>query len=84
MKKIPLRKCVATQVQCPKQEMIRVVKTKENEVFVDPTGKKNGRGAYLKKRKEAIEIAKKKNVLERVLEIEIPDEIYEELLTYVK
>ena len=35
MKKIPLRKCVATQVQCPKQEMIRVVKTKENEVFVE-------------------------------------------------
>lgn len=84
MKKIPLRKCIATQQQCPKQDLIRVVKTKEDEVFVDPTGKKNGRGAYLQKTKEAIELAKKKNCLERALGIKIPEEIYEELLTYVK
>ena len=62
MKKIPLRKCVATGEQCPKKELIRIVKNKENEVFIDYTGKQNGRGAYLKKSKEAIELAKKKGL----------------------
>ena len=57
MKKIPLRKCLATNEQLPKKELIRVVRNKECQVFVDPTGKMNGRGAYLKKSIEAIEIA---------------------------
>ncbi len=84
MKKIPLRKCVATQTQCPKKELIRIVKNKENEVFIDLTGKQNGRGAYLMRTKEAVELAKKKNILERTLGVEIPDTIYEELLNYVE
>lgn len=83
MKKIPLRKCVATQEQLPKKELMRIVKTKEGEIFVDPTGKKNGRGAYLKRSKDAIELAKNKGALKRALECEIPDAIYEELMTYV-
>ena len=49
MKKVPLRKCVATGEQLPKKELIRIVRNKEGEVSVDPTGKKNGRGAYLKR-----------------------------------
>lgn len=84
MKKIPLRKCVATQEQLPKKEMIRIVRNKEGQVFIDPTGKMNGRGAYLKLSMEAIEIAKKKGSLKRSLEVDIPDSIYEELKTYVK
>ena len=84
MKKVPLRKCVATGEQLPKKELIRVVKNKEGQVFVDPTGKMNGRGAYLKKSLEAIEIAQKKAMLKRSLEIDIPNEIYEELKSYVK
>ena len=80
MKKIPLRKCLATNEQLPKKELIRVVRNKEGQVFVDPTGKMNGRGAYLKKSIEAIEIAKK--LLSRSLEVEIPDEIFEELKSY--
>ncbi|CVH75163.1 hypothetical protein BN3662_00781 [Clostridiales bacterium CHKCI006] len=83
MKKIPLRKCVATGEQLPKRELIRVVKNKEGELFVDDTGKKNGRGAYLKRSKEAIELARKKGALKRALETDIPDEIYEELMKYV-
>ncbi|MDD3383738.1 MAG: YlxR family protein [Bacilli bacterium] len=79
-KKIPMRKCVATLEQLPKKELIRVVKNNEGEIFIDLTGKKNGRGAYLKRSIEAIEIAKKKNSLGRALEADIPDEIYEELL----
>lgn len=82
MRKIPLRKCIATNEQLSKKELIRVVRNKEGQVFVDPTGKMNGRGAYLKKSHEAIEIAKKKKLLARSLQIDIPDEIYEELEKY--
>ncbi|MDD4123535.1 MAG: YlxR family protein [Erysipelotrichales bacterium] len=79
-KKIPMRKCVATLEQLPKKELIRVVKNNEGEIFIDLTGKKNGRGAYLKRSLEAIEIAKKKNSLGRALEADIPNEIYDELI----
>lgn len=60
MKKVPLRKCVATGEQLPKKELIRIVRNKDGEVSVDPTGKKNGRGAYLKRSFDAIELAKRK------------------------
>ncbi len=79
MKKIPMRKCVATQEQCPKKELIRIVRTPEQKVEIDMTGKMNGRGAYLKKSVEAVEAAKKRKALARALECEIPDEIYERL-----
>ena len=79
MKKIPLRKCVATNERLPKQELVRVVKNNEGKVFVDLSGKANGRGAYLKKSNEAIETAIKKNSLGRALECTIETEIYEEL-----
>ena len=64
-KKVPLRRCIATGEQCAKKDLIRVVRNKEGEVFVDPTGKMNGRGAYLKRSLEAIEIASKKGALKR-------------------
>lgn len=83
MRKIPLRKCVATNEQLSKKELIRVVKNKEGEIMIDPTGKLNGRGAYLKRSLEAIELAKKKRSLNKSLSCEIPEEIYEELKKYV-
>lgn len=82
MRKIPLRKCLATNEQLPKQQLIRVVRNKEGEVSVDPTGKMNGRGAYLKRSHQAFEIAKKKKLLARSLQVDIPDEIFEELEKY--
>ena len=84
MKKIPLRKCVATFEQLPKKELIRIVRNKEGEVFVDLTGKQNGRGAYLKRSVEAVNLAKTKKVLNKALECEIPDSIYEELLIIIE
>jgi len=84
VKKVPLRKCVATQEQLPKKELIRIVKNNENLVFVDLSGKKNGRGAYLKKSLAALEVAMKKNSLGRALEIAIPNEIYDELKKLIK
>ena len=83
MRKIPLRKCLATNEQLPKKELIRVVRNKEGQVFVDATGKKNGRAPYLTRSLEAIEISKKKKVLSRSLQVEIPDEIFEELKNIV-
>ena len=78
-RKIPLRTCVITKEQLPKQELLRIVRTKEGEVLVDETGKVNGRGAYIKKDLEVLEKAKKGNVLEKKLEIKIDDSVYEEI-----
>lgn len=82
-RKIPLRKCIATGEQLPKQELLRIVKTPENEVVIDPSGKKNGRGAYIKKSIEALNIAKDKGLLKRALGVDIPDEVYESIRDYL-
>lgn len=79
MKKTPLRRCVVTKEQLPKSELLRIVKNKENEVFVDLTGKANGRGAYIKKDVNVLKTAKDKKILERALEAQISDEVYEEI-----
>ena len=77
-KKIPLRTCVVSREKLEKKDLIRVVRTKEG-VVVDLTGKVNGRGAYLKKSKEIFEKAKKSKILDRILEVEVKSEIYDEL-----
>lgn len=78
MKKIPMRSCVVTHEKYPKKELIRVVKT-ETGIVVDETGKINGHGVYLKKDKEVIEKAKKSKILDRLLESEITEEVYNKL-----
>ena len=78
-KKIPMRTCVITKEKLPKQELIRIVRTPENNVIIDQTGKANGRGAYLKKQKEVFEQAKKQKTLNKILEVEIPESIFEQL-----
>lgn len=84
VKKIPQRTCVVTQEKCDKKDLIRVVKTPLNEVAIDLSGKINGRGAYLKKDLEVIEKARKSKALERHLEIEIKDEVYDKLKEIIK
>ena len=83
MRKIPMRKCVATQEAFPKKELIRIVRTPDLQIVIDETGKQNGRGAYLRKTKDAVLMAKKSNALGRALEITIPEEIYCSLLEIV-
>lgn len=83
MKKIPMRSCVVTGERLPKKELIRVVRTPEGTVVVDESGKVNGRGAYLKKDIEAFEKARKSKILNKKLEIEVPDSIYDELISKV-
>lgn len=78
-RKIPMRTCVVTRESFPKKELIRVVRTPEGTVEVDETGKKNGKGAYLKLAPEVIQKARQNKALNRALEVEVPDTIYEEL-----
>ncbi|NMM65692.1 YlxR family protein [Clostridium sp. P21] len=79
IKKIPQRMCTGCMEMKPKKELIRVVKSKENEVSVDLTGKKNGRGAYICKSTECLEKAFKSKKLEKNLETKISEEIYDRL-----
>ncbi len=79
-KKAVLRTCVVTKESLEKKDLFRVVRTPEKEVIIDLKGKANGRGAYLKKDKEVILKALKTKVLDRQLEVEVPESIYEELL----
>lgn len=83
MKKIPMRMCVVTREKLPKNELIRIVNT-ENGVIVDETGKVNGHGCYLKKDSSVFATAKSKKILNRVLETEVPDSIFEELEKKIK
>lgn len=83
-KKIPMRTCVITKEKLPKRELIRVVRNKEFEVSVDETGKKNGKGVYLKKDIDVINKARNNKILNRYLECDVKDEIYDELLNIIK
>lgn len=82
-RKIPERKCIVTNELKPKKEMIRVVRNKEGKVFIDPTGKQNGRGAYLTITKEIIEQAEEERVLEKVFQMKIDPSVYVELMKLV-
>lgn len=84
MKKIPLRTCIITKEKLPKKELIRVVRTPEGEVIIDQTGKANGRGAYLKLDLEVIEKAQKSKTLNKHLEVDVPNSVYEELRSLIK
>lgn len=83
-KKIPLRTCIVTKEKLPKQELLRIVKNNENEVFVDTTGKSNGRGAYIKKDIEVLNTLIKTKILERHLETTIPNSIYDEIRSIIE
>ena len=78
-KKIPMRMCVVTREKWPKKDLIRIVNY-ENKIFIDESGKQNGKGCYLKKDKDVIEIARKKKILNHIFETEVSDNIYDELL----
>ena len=79
VKKIPMRTCVITKEKLEKKDLIRVVRTPEKQIVVDTTGKLNGKGAYLKRDLEVIEKAFKSKALDRILEVPVPEEIYEQL-----
>lgn len=84
MKKLIIRKCVATGQSSEKRLLFRVVRTPEGTVVVDLTGRQNGRGAYLLKTEEAIMLAQKNKALNRALAVDIPAEVYTKLLELVR
>ncbi len=78
-RKVPLRKCTGCGEMKTKKEMIRVIKTPEDEIVLDVTGKKNGRGAYICNNPECLSKAIKNKGLERSLKTAIPKEVYDQL-----
>jgi len=78
-KKTPLRKCIGCGSMHTKKEMIRVIKTPENEIKIDGTGKMNGRGAYICHSTDCLSLSLKNRGLERSLKMKIPEEIYDRL-----
>ena len=79
MKKIPLRTCMGCNEKKPKKEFVRIVKNKEGEIFIDRTGKADGRGAYICDSVECLEKLIKNKRLEKVFESKISDEVYSNL-----
>lgn len=79
-KKVPQRKCIACQERDSKKGLIRIVKNKEGQIFLDPIGKANGRGAYICKDSECLKKAIKTKALNRAFKVEVSDEVYEKLL----
>ena len=78
-----MRSCVVTSEKCEKKDLIRVVRDNTGRVFIDDTGRANGRGAYLKKDIDVISKAKKNKILDRRLEVEVPEGIYDELIKMI-
>lgn len=74
-----MRTCIGCREQKPKKELIRVVRNKENQIFIDLTGKANGRGAYLCRSKDCLDKAIKSKALNRAFSAEIDKETYEKL-----
>ncbi len=82
-RKIPLRKCVVSGEMKPKKEMIRIVRSKEGAISIDPSGKMAGRGAYVSIEPEIVKKGWKNHILDQVLETELTDDFYQELYDYV-
>ena len=83
-KKIPQRQCIGCKEIKNKKDMIRVLKTSEKEFFIDITGKKNGRGAYICTNEDCLEKAISSKGLERSFKTVIPNEVYEGLKKELK
>jgi len=78
-KKIPLRTCIVTKEKLPKEQLVRIVRTTEGAIEIDQTGKRNGRGAYIKLDLRTVQRLRKSKQLERHLRTQIPDLVYESL-----
>ena len=79
IKKVPERTCIVTNDKCMKKDLLRVVRCPDGTVKVDLTGKMNGRGAYVKKDLEVIEKARLSKVLDKHLEVNVTDDVYDEM-----
>lgn len=80
VKKVPMRQCTGCGERKEKKNLIRIIRTPEEKIQVDFTGKKNGRGAYICNSADCLRLAQKRHALSRSLKTEIPAEVYEELV----
>lgn len=78
-----MRRCIVSNEMKPKKEMLRIVKTPEGELAIDPTGKKNGRGAYVSMEPELVEKAKKNHLFDKQFSMVVEEQFYTELYDYV-
>ena len=83
MKKIPMRRCLATNQMFPKKDLLRIVKTPEGQVIIDLSGKANGHGAYLRKDADVFALAKRKRLLDKALQCTIDEALYDQLIKYL-
>lgn len=79
IKRVPLRKCVGCGEMKPKRELVRVVKSPTDEISLDTTGRKPGRGAYVCRNGECLRAARKAKRLERAFSCQIPAEVYDRM-----
>lgn len=79
VKKVPMRRCVGCKEMKEKKALIRIVRSNEGEISADPTGRKNGRGAYLCKDMACFEKARKAKALNREFEADIPEQVYDDV-----
>ena len=84
MKKVPQRTCIGCREVKPKKELLRIVKASEQDISIDTTGKKNGRGAYICKNENCLDMAIKNKRLSREFEMAIPQELYDSLREQLK
>ncbi|MFC3932413.1 RNase P modulator RnpM [Streptococcus dentapri] len=82
-RKIPLRKSVVSGEVIDKRDLLRIVKNKDGQILIDPTGKQNGRGAYIKLDNEEALLAKKNHAFNHSFSMNVPEEFYDELIAYV-
>ena len=78
-RKVPQRKCIACSERGDKKQLMRIVKNKDGEVFIDPTGKANGRGAYIHLSEDCLNKAIKNHLLERSFKASVPKELFDQL-----
>lgn len=83
-RKVPMRKCIASGEMKPKKDLVRIVRNKEGEVSIDPSGKKNGRGAYITLDETLVKEAKAKKLFNQALNTQVDDVFYDELVEYIE
>lgn len=83
MKRLPQRTCIGCNTKKDKKDLIRIVKNKNGEINVDPTGKMDGRGTYICKQEECLNKAIKNKRMSRTFEMEISDGIYNNIRNFI-
>lgn len=83
-KKIPMRQCIGCSEMKPKRELLRILRTEEEGIILDATGRKNGRGAYICPNAECLQKARRSKGIERSFKTAVPEEVYDSLIKEIE